>query len=589
MLGLVILLSLVVTSCLPIRWIEPVLRYGGYWIILAVFVLFAIQLGLLFRNRKNGKTATDGIFFLGCMGLGIWLMAIHAEFHFKIAFDDYILVATSNSLHLNREFFVPTMGYWQDGDFLFNGGYLDKRPWFYAFLVSLVHDLSGMRVANAYWVNGVLAIVLLGLVYQLGKDVSNRFGGFISVLFLVSIPLVAQNATGAGMDMTNLCMLALTIYLGGRYLSEPGRITEGAFVASALLLVYSRYESLLYVAPAALVVLIGWVKSGRAWLAWPTLLSAALLTGYGLQYRFFKASTDLWELPGGVETPFGLHHLAENLPRAIYFFFNFDDTLANSTLVSLVGGICLLLFVLHCRREISGTWRERSIELSVAVFGLFICLNFLILLAYHDGKLDRLFASRLSLPFYLLLVLVSGAVLGRVAQARWARASLLALTALYILGWTLPMNSKAIFTLRNFVRHEIDWLTQGIGQTVGSNDLVIDHNSTPWTIERIASLRPKPVLQNLDWLQFRMEHGVFANVYLVERLNYRMRDGEVYLQKSSYPEGVLETELIAERSFRPFSLTRFYRVIDLHPERLPPDFLENLPEGNVQDYTYTGL
>ena len=54
--------------------------------------------------------------------------------------------------------------------------FLDKRPYFFAFLVSLVHDLTGYRIANIFLVNVALAPALFGLVYWFARALTGRRG-----------------------------------------------------------------------------------------------------------------------------------------------------------------------------------------------------------------------------------------------------------------------------------------------------------------------------------------------------------------------------------------------------------------------------
>lgn len=576
----------------PVSKISTVLREGAYWVTFLLVLLLAVYTGRAVRaNRRDLRDFFRDPFLLCLIPVAAWLMFIHADFGYKIVMDDYVLVATSQNFHLTRDFFVPVSGFWKGGgaDFVFNDGYVDKRPWLYPFLVSLLHDLSGFRVANAFLLNAAMSLVLIGLTYALTKPIAGRSGGILAGLLLASIPLVGQNATGSGMDMTNATFLAFAMVSGGWYLRRPDEVRQGLFVLAALCLAYARYESVLYVVPAVLVAVLGWWRAKRVIVSLPALLSGPLLLGLLLQNRFFRKSEALWELHSGTEAPFGFHHVADNLARAVYFFFNLDGTLANAPLVSVVGLAGLLFFLLMVQRSLREREAMDPVLLSGTFFGLFIVVNFFVLMAYHDGKLDRLFASRLSLPFYLLLVLSPVWAFQQFFQNRAVFLASLGVVAVSCLGWTLPVSAKQVFTKRNFIRYELEWLIEDFAREIKRSDIVIDQFSTPWAIQRRTAIRPKVFVESLEWINSRLDSGRLSGLYLVERLEYSIRGGKPVLQESSFPEGIFDRTLVRERSFRPFTMVRVYRLSNLRPDRLDPDWADSLEPGKAQAYTFTGL
>lgn len=577
----------------PIGGAEAFLKSSAYWFAWVPCVLFIFY--LLSEARSSGLRNLTGL-----KQWRLWtflavafacLLLVHAEFGYKIAMDDYVLVATSQNFHYTREFFVPTSGFWKGGgaDFVFHDGYIDKRPWLYPFIVSIVHDLTAFRVENAYLVNLLSVGVLMLAAFYFVKRVATARGAILTCLLIVSIPLIAQNATGAGIDMLNVTLLMVTMLIAAKYLELPSAKTEGLLIVSAILLMYSRYESAIYAIPTALIVALGWWRAKRVFLSIPAILSAPMLVGLILQNRIFRSSEALWELHSGTAQAFGFANIAENLPRALYFFFSMDGTLANAPWISALGVLSLLFFLLYLYRELRSGGKLPAATQALSIFSFFIVLNFIILLAYHDGKLDRLFASRLSLPFYLLLALAPGFAFRESFSRPITFRIVTGVTVLFLIGWTLPMNSKQVFTQRNFIKKDLDWLIGEVGTKVRRDDLVIDQYSTAWSIHKKTALKPLVAIQSLDWIDKRLSAGRLSNVYLVERLEYVIVDGKPQLQTSTYPEGIFDRSLLFERSFRPFSLVRVYRLDEIYPERLPDDWVENRIGGNVQNYTYTGL
>lgn len=582
------LLSILAYFLIPQSEIDGIIRYGAYWWALSLLGFVLIYAFIEQREsrgivRPSRRTA---LLFIICAAV----LYLHANFDFNVVMDEYILSASAKRLHATQEYLVATHGYWEDGAFTLTSGYLDKRPWLYPFCLSLVHTLTGFRVENAFLLNGVLGLVLILLVMRIGFRIGGGFTMWLGMLMLVGIPLLAQNATGGGMDLLNLTCLAWFIYQGMRYIENPSSSREGLFVLALICLVYARYESLMYLPAGALILLIGWWRQGYAHFSWPTIVSLPLLLGAFLQNRFFRSSNFLWELPDTATRPFSLEHLGPNFGHAVYFLFNFDGALANSVLVSLLGLLAVVLLIVRFRMVIPRIWRNEPLLLVLALAALGVLLNFLILLCYHDGQLDRIYVSRLALPFYLLLVLLTVTAVHLFFPSPRFRLCLIVLSGIYVLAWTLPHNSRELFSKRNYVQNELHWLTESMVPQSGQRDLVVDHKSTVWTLHDVTALRPYLFFENLEWVEARMVSGFYRHVYFIDRLEFVFEDGEFRLQEPNYPTATIEGELIAERSFRPFSLLRIYRVAKVLPDRIPADFLNKKDSsGHVADYTFNGL
>ena len=56
-----------------------------------------------------------------------------------------------------------------------------------------------------------------------------------------------------------------------------------------VLLAQSRYESVLFVGSAAVVIGAGWLRAGRVFLTWPALIAPLLLVPYLWQNRVLSA------------------------------------------------------------------------------------------------------------------------------------------------------------------------------------------------------------------------------------------------------------------------------------------------------------
>ena len=69
------------------------------------------------------------------------------------------LAATALQMHQEKEILTPARGYEISGFFYLLGGYVDKRPYLFAFCTSLLHDLTGYRPFQTVILNTLLTPV----------------------------------------------------------------------------------------------------------------------------------------------------------------------------------------------------------------------------------------------------------------------------------------------------------------------------------------------------------------------------------------------------------------------------------------------
>ena len=225
---------------------------------------------------------------------------VHEDYGYKILMDEYNLTSTSLNMHVDKSAYTPTRGRIIQGEYEFIDGYIDKRPFLYPFLVSIIHDISGYRMSNPFILNSVLCFILFFVIYLGGFHLGGKRGGVLAILLLAGLPLVGQNATGAGFELLNFLLLALTVFLSLSLTARPGLDKETLLVLSAILLANVRYESILFILPVILLIAFRSKADSRLGPGWITMWAPWLLLPLLLQNRWFRSRADLWELPGDV-------------------------------------------------------------------------------------------------------------------------------------------------------------------------------------------------------------------------------------------------------------------------------------------------
>lgn len=559
--------SLLTVYLLPSEAMQWIVRHLGYYFILGILVggaYYAIQ---AWREREDTSKLVGKDLLRGSLTVFVaaWIIFVHATFDYKIAMDDYLLASTAKGLHEAREVSMVTLGsYWGD-TFTRQEIEVDKRPWFYPFCVSVLHDIWGYSDRNPFVFNAITCVIFLGLVYVFGHLLAGRPAGVLSVLLWASLPLLSQNATGAGMEMLNLCLLQLLCVLSVLYLRKPSAALESVVSLTAVLLVYTRYESGLFIFPAVIVIMLGWWRSRKIFLSWGVVLSSVALVAVALQTRMYSLNEAAWELDGGAVAPFAWSHIIANMPHALNFFLSYDMSLANSPLLGVLAVPAVLAFAFLLRTELKVYWHRNAAGLISMIFGLFILLQFFVTISFHAGQLDQRFVSRYSLPFHIAIVSATVAVLAYAAvrwRVLWRISS--SIVVIFILVYTLPSNSRAIFNHSNFVVREFNWLTGIANDELAPRSLYVDRYTVFWSLEGMSAVPIHRMSHKVSKLMTYLDQGVFSEAYVIRRAKYA--SGEFGSVDSEFDDlqNILSLELVAEKSFKPLNITQVYRVCGLN-------------------------
>ena len=527
---------------------------GGYYYMLGLFALFG---WLGFRVAAPRRTVWLGwIRRPGWPGALILLATAFAlwsdPFKHKVLYDEYVLQGTALHMHATKEIGTVIRAYDIAGSWVPIDTFLDKRPYFFTFLVSLVHDLTGYRIANMFLVNVALTPLLFALVYWLGREVAGRGAALLAVGLLATMPLLGQNATGAGMELHNLAMLALTMALAVLWLRAPDEDRLSLLVLGAILLAQSRYESAIFVVPVAVVIVAGWINAGRLILPWPAMVAPLLLVPRVWHNRFLDASPLLWQLNEGQTSRFGLDYLPGNLTGAWTFFFNLRPALANSWFLSALGsaGLAWFLWVACCWARRPGRAPLAPAALALVAFGAGIVGNLVLIMFYYWSRLDDTIASRFALPTCLLLALSSAWFVHRLETGRVPAVRLATLAfAGWLLVWGLPVLAQRLYTSQNLVMQEVEWEHDELRKRPGPVLFVSNKSTIPFVLWRIPTINTSVARQRSAQIGYHLREGTFKEVIVAQALRPTSAKGEMGVDPDDLMPASYRLEPIVEKRF----------------------------------------
>jgi hypothetical protein len=551
---------------LKVETAEFLVKHGAYYVVLLTFAAWCAQLWRLWAQRQPGDGPGRRELLLAGLAIALFsVMAVNSEpFRSKVLYDEFVLQSTAYNMHYFRDTATMVRGYDVLGTFLSLDNYLDKRPNFYPFLISLVHDLTGYRPANAYALNAALFPLTLGLAYYLGRRLAGQWGAMLVVLLLGSLPLLGQNATGSGMELLNFCMILVVAALGGAYLRSPDPTRLSALVLGAVLLAQSRYESALYVLPVAVIILVGWWKRGEIILSWTAVVAPLLLLPIALQNKVLNATRWQWELKEDQNTRFSLDYLAGNLHSAREFLLSTSQRYANSLTLTILGALALGWLGWHLVRRRPSLRDADGDRLALFLVGLAALGNTGLIMFYYWSNFSDPMASRFSLPLYLVLafaVVVAGATLGR----RWpVLPALLVGTALLAVVTATSRFAEPLYSHTGI--DEIEWERRFVAARPPGPRLILTNKSTlPWLLIKTPSILVGRANIVADRLQAQLQDRVFTEILVMQTFHPTSPDGDYQMNLSDrLPKG-FEIELLAERRLG----TRITRISRLVAVTLP--------------------
>ena len=546
---------------------------GGYWAMLVITALFVWSLIKLLRpahplwERVKGLQRWPACLVAVCGTI----LLVHESYGFKILMDEAMLLGTSMSMHFEKAALVPMRGNDIQGAFQVLNGQLDKRPLFQPFLTSVLHDLSGYRPENVFVLNTLLTFVLLALAYRTGRRLAGPAGGALAVLLLTSLPLLAQNATGGGFEVLNLVMILCTLLLGMRFAEKRDANSQEALGLSAVLLAQTRYESVLFVLPVAVLICWVWWREGRPVLSTVFCLTPLLLLPYALHNKVFSARTSSWELASqpGYDRVFSPGYLPDNVSHALNFFFNPNGEQSNSLVISILGFLALPFFALWSAKTLRASRDRPPAMVAMAIFALGFAAHTALLLCYFWGKFDDPVIRRLSLPLNLALVLGVVVVAAEFGRARVFRV-LIGLTVAGLFAHSLPAMARHDFTLDYYIGREAEWRREFIKAHPERDYLVIDNSSIFWLTHLVSATPMQQATLHKENVVFHFRNHTFTSIYVFQSFDVDADTGGLTVHFDDDLGSDYELEPVWERRFTPLRVSRISRVLAIREGPFTP-------------------
>ncbi len=573
-------------------------RFGTKLLFYPLYVSLAFLLIRKLIALRQFGMKKEIIWLLLISLIGTCFLQTREPYGFKITADEYVISSEAKSIHRNNtsEYSLKSFRIYRAVKPI--SEIVDKRPPSFPVLLAIVHDLSGFRVANVFVLN---AMVTFGFIFMLGYLVSRAVTGDFSsrillavhtILIALSLPLLAQNSNGGAGELFNLLMILLSSYLAYLYLKDEREQWLVLWLLVSIVLFYVRYESALFVVAVGIILLLKSVRLKRL-AAWPGLLVMPLaLVPMLLRNRIFEIFPDgSWQFQGNETAAFSFDYFVENMGHAVLYFFELDLYSSNSFLITYVGFPALLILMV---RALLMLMRREPFTVGDTVFlvyGGVVILNFLLLMCYHWGTIDTLEASRLALPFMLLMGAGIVRILLIIVRKRsdYLNAGLCILIA-YLVFHTIPSTSSHDYTKRNYEALTEEWAFEKLQTLNDPSAFVITSNPLLWSLYDVPVYHSAQIKENLGNFEFHLANHSF-NAYLVQRFRRNPITGEYVFVDSSGIGKAYALETLGTFSYKPYEFAVLSRITgpkdpsDEEFGRIPEKDYEAVQEDEV-DYWF---
>ncbi|HAV12747.1 MAG TPA: hypothetical protein DCX06_04515 [Opitutae bacterium] len=567
-----------------------IIKHYGMWLTLATTLLFLFELRQPIKdvNLSSLKELLRN-HWVAVVVILIATVYLHSQIDdsFKILYDEYTLSSTAMNMHTNGWASVQTASHQIDGEIVSAVGFVDKRPILFPFLIAIAHQLTGYTAENVFWVNTALTTLLLSLLYSIAVSFSSKRHALLSIILLVSLPLLAQNTNGGGYELLNACLIASLLIFGIQYLKNPKNEGLNLLVLNAILLASTRYESLLYTLVPVILWIIKSSRTRRIELTWFTCISPLLLITPLLSYSIFKGSAGFIQTTA--ENFFSLDHFPGNFKAATAYLFNTNGDHSNSILLSITGILSLLASTrLLLKRP--PVLRDH-LPAFAAVFSI-ITLNTLLALTCYWGEWTDPSTSRFSLPLQFILAIMPALALYHIFHVKRLHLAAIISAILFTLVISSHINQRIQSEPRLLVptgnHWALTWLTENIpaeqNLIISDGCIGIQLYHFPAIPIQVANQLPKHVIHLKDT-------GFYEDIYVVEAFV-----GGTTLKTAQTPPNA--TPLSKDYVLKPvaqkaFSTNAFYRisqVVELRPNTSthspePPSTVPSIDDPNAyRDY-----
>ncbi len=578
---------------LPLDWVIQATALAGYYF---CFILFILLIATTFRVL--GDINFSGYLRARWRGLLVVLIAtiaVHLFQPYKMGVfnDEPAHQLNAMMMHLERQNSIPEVGYQLGGGMVYADRSSNFRMYFYPFLVSIVHDLTGFRHDNGLFLNAIAGGLLFLLVYLGGNRIHAEGGGVLAVMLLLSLPLLDEVITSYGYDTVNLLFIA-AVFLGlSHYAERPTAKFLNWTVILAICAAYTRNESLLYLIPVITIFLIRFFGNPSTNITKITCFSPLLLLPAPAAKQIFGAFMDYLHIESpevSSEQLFSLASIPPNLVNVGQWMFDFSSTVPASPVLVILGLAGLIALTVTTLSKFIGQQKWKKGDDMFLAFATTAVIAFVFVTLSWFWNPASGAANRLLLPFHLCLTYLGVWFIAnsRRPSVNFKRAALGMAVFIFLLAIPTKMRDVRAET-RVFAKY-VAWAGEWLVERSENRPIYISQVHTYFLFHGHPSVGTSRGNSDIERLCQLVVENYYGELIVFEIEKY---DAVTGIWTPSPPAPTLDagiiTEIIDERRWSYNQRARFLKVLGFSNEEGAIVYLSDLKPmkyeyDNFNDY-----
>ncbi|MFW5873803.1 MAG: hypothetical protein ACOCVJ_00195 [Verrucomicrobiota bacterium] len=491
--------------------------------------------------------------------------------------DEPTHALTAQAMAQERAVHSPQAAYFEAGGFVYSKPDPVYRLYLYPYLVSLLHNLTGIRLANFFALNALIGVGLLLAGFYLGWLLSGGrvLAGYAAQLLLLGVPLLHHVINSASYDPLNLFLFACYISVCALYLRDGCPPLLNLAISTGILLAYCRSESILYLCAIAVCFLLRSIQERRFTLSYYAILSPVfLIVPLAARQIGARLSESLPEFYEHVETGFfSLIYLGRNVESVFDWLFSVESATLNSILVSglsvlAIGSSPFWLKLLKPATAMKSGSADVALDRTLWTFFGIACVHlFIVMCLYWDPT--EASAVRFFLPITLVLILLIIRMFSQLERYFKVRAFqlLILIAGSFIWLVTLPKAARAEATQASFSPADANRTLAWAQSRDAGRTLYAVKSAGNFVLNRIPATSLRGLSKHPETVSRLVAEGYYDEVILVESTYFNPVEN-TWTQTD--PKMPLNPALVTERidGWRGFlqAQTEVYRLVGLRRE-----------------------
>lgn len=528
--------------------------YGSYYILSAMFGVWVwalIQACHPFDVRAFIYEHRWGLFSAVVLTGVVWFGVARG---FKVLSDETNLLAVSRSLLYNRTIYNTTMGRWYYDNFWGFNNELPQRPFAFCYLLYLVHLVLGYSVNNGYYLNGLILLCSLILVYLV---IARRWGfkaGLAGMLLTVSNPIITICAASQGYDLLAFFLFLLACVLLMWVLNSNTPQNHAALWMTLILLANTRHETVIFMPIFYGMMLLFRRIQFKMFFHNPLVYA---ITPLFLLLRVWQTVLlpNRFENPDGVAV-IGVENLSNHWRTFVDGIFDFHFELPYAIVLNSVAiALVLLLIGIAWFKKLSFDNRDHKHFAIIAL--LSVVIGTAIYLAHHFGVYSHPTQARFFLIFSFTVVMMPFVFN---YFTNWFEGKHLLAMAIFAFAMYHPIALEGRFENKLTLIRKTKFIDKFLTSLGTRNFLLIADRPGQFTAQEYGAVNFVWARANIDKLISDLDRHLYQAIYVLDDVDYPTTPGGQPKPQNPLPDS-LKLEVVAELQNKATEFIRISKVI----------------------------